>query len=810
MDFIEAIKKIFNGNVVLFTGSGFSLSAKNIKGNKFKTAGELTKFLYLECNEANDGDLENAVDIFLEEHGEGKLIKLLTEEFSVSEISDELKIYGELPWKRIYTTNYDDVIETLYRSNNKKISSVSLSDKPINYDKQSVCVHLNGSISNLSTDTLNSEFKLTNVSYLTQTFLESDWIDLFKLDLATSDAIIFVGFSMRYDLDIKRLIYATDELKEKTFFVVSENESSSNLRLLKKFGTPMPIGICKFSKMIKDKRTQHIPLKITNHYFSFKQIETDPKQSLPIIKDSDTLDLFVNGNFNERLIQNSLQLPEKFLYYVYRNKFDSIIDGIKKGEKNFVIHSDIGNGKTLFLNGLKFSLHQKGFKVYEYYKYFAPVYRELEAICQKGDENTVIIIDNYSIDWQLIDVIKLHRKDLILIMSERSLLYDVNATKLEPLIGDFKVFDINLLDRIEIEQLVDIFDSYGLWQEIAIWNRDKKIFHIEFTCNKEFRSVLLKILDSPDILKRFEKTISDIRQRKGYYDALVFILISNIYGFSLDLEKLAYIVGYDVVNSSSFENNIQVKEFVDFRRGNINVKSSVLSLVILSKIVDSYILVDIIIKIFLKLDNHINYKPYKNILKSFVSFSSLQRILNKDDRSYKHNILRFFESIKNTEFCKKNPHFWLQYAIEKLSERDYSTARKYFNTAYSFANQLDGYDPYQIDNHYARYILESVVENDNHDGIIKDFLIAHNILIDPVHDKVVKYYPYRVAQRYLPFYEKFFAKMNKNDRDIFINSCMEMIKKIENFVSKNEKYANRREVRKAKENLYYIIAEANK
>jgi hypothetical protein len=807
MELQNAIKTIFEGNSLLFTGAGFSLSATNMNGTNFKSAYYLAENLYKECGENNDGDLENAVDIFLDKFGEIKLIEFLKNEFTVSTLSNELSVYGQVNWKRIYTTNYDNVIEAAYQKFGKVITPVTLTDRSIDYNKQNVCIHLNGNITNLNQSTLNSEFKLTNVSYLTQAFLESEWINLFSMDLSTADSVFFVGFSMKYDLDIKRLIYANPELKDKTFFIVAKNESASSLRLLAKFGTPIPIGVEEFSeKIINEKKAYIPPITKLEHYFSFKKTEISSKHLLPVVKDSDIFNLFVNGISNENLLYYSLQLPEKYPYYIFRSKFEKILEQLEHGEKNFVLHSDMGNGKSLFLNGLKIYLYQKGYKVYEYYKFYSPVYRELETICNNSDDKTILILDSYTNDWQLLDVIKLHGKDLILITTERSLIFDATGDKLETIIGEYSVYDINSLDSKEIDTISEVFNIYGFWQQMSSAPIHIKRKFIENTCRKEFRVLLLKLLDSPDILHRFESIITDIKGKKGFYDALVFVLISNVYGFDLDLENLAYTLGYDVINNSSFVRNPQIREFIDFEKGIITIKSSILSTIILSKIVDSYILVDTILKIFIKLDKHNSQQPYRNILKSFVSFSNLQRILDKTDRSYKYNMLRFFEGIRNTDFCQKNPHFWLQYAIEKLSEREYPTAKTYFETAYSYANNITGYDTYQIDNHFARYILEFAIESGQKDDCLDDFMKAHRILMDPLHEKIVKYYPFRVAQNYLPFYTKFFDDFNDSQKAIFLQACEQLLEKIERYVVRVPKYSNSKDVKTARANFNFILS----
>lgn len=808
MELSHAIKLLLGGNTVLFAGSGLSISAKNLRNDHFVSGGTLAEKLYSECDEKYFVDLEDAVDVYLDKFGESRLIRFLQNEFTVSHLSPELRLLGKVEWKRIYTTNYDNVIEEVYRESGKRIIPVTLADKPVDYDKENVCVHLNGNIENLTHSTLNTEFKLTSASYLSDDFNKSEWVNLFRLDLKTADAVFFIGFSMKYDLDIKRVIYS-NESKDKTFFIVSENESAASIRQLKKFGTPLPIGFKKFLELVEIERSNYHPIKRLEHYFSFKKVVPDFRETLPIIQDANVLDLFVKGVQFDNLTRASIQLPDKYPYYVTRTEFEGIRQMIQNGEKNIVLHSNMGNGKTLFLNGLKHFLSLNGFSVFEYEKYLAPAYRELEDICQKSTDKTVLLIDGYNNDWNLLDVIRLHRKNLTLITCERTLTYDVTSSRLETVIGEFISLDINRLDAQEIDTIVGLFDTYGLWEALSKLPKHQKSNNLSIECGGEFRNILVKILESPHILQLFEQTISSIKEKKGYYEGLVFILLSNVYGFTLDMDNLAYILGYDVVNNSSFEKNLQIGEFVDFKSDKIVVKSPILSQVILSKITDPYLIVDTLLKIFTKLDSQIQHKPYRQIMKALVSHSAIQRVLNKSDRSYTQNIIRFFEGIKNTRFCSQNPHFWLQYAIQKLSERDYDTAGRYFKTAYSFASKTDN-ETYQIDNHYARYVLENAVQYANSENCMTEFKIAHDILNNPVQERRVMYYPYRVAQNYLPFFQKFYPQMNTSLQREFIQCCEQILEKIERFTSNTPNYAEHRDVLKAKSNLNYILSSYKK
>jgi hypothetical protein len=227
MDIVMAIQKALSGQALLFVGAGFSFGAINVGGAKFKTGRQLAKFLSKSCHIQETADLDEAADIYVEAHDRTHLINLLKKEYTVKEVRPWHQTISSVDWQRIYTTNYDNILETCYAQNGKKLNPVTLSDKIRTIDTSSnLCVHLNGYIDRLNIETIMNEFKLTNTSYLTTTFLGSDWISLFRSDIKLASAIFFVGYSL-YDLDIKRILFESDQLRDKCFFITQENPNET-------------------------------------------------------------------------------------------------------------------------------------------------------------------------------------------------------------------------------------------------------------------------------------------------------------------------------------------------------------------------------------------------------------------------------------------------------------------------------------------------------------------------------------------------------------------------------------------------------
>ncbi|MCQ2181794.1 MAG: SIR2 family protein [Bacteroidales bacterium] len=809
MELEQAINYALDGNALLFLGSGFSTGAVKASGDNFASAGPLAKKLCAECGipeEEQISDLGQASEIFQSLKSESELVDYLIKEYTAVNVNSAQEIIGSVNWKRIYTTNYDNVVEMAYSKNKKIITPVVLSQKPSDFkDKTNLCVHLNGRVDGLTINKLNNEFKLTNISYLTEEFRKSEWLSLFRTDLLTANAIFFIGYSMQYDLDIKRVVSSLAGLKDKTFFIMWEKEPRVNQLLVEHFGKACPIGTDVFASMIKETRKTFVPSAgRLSPYLCFKK-HNFPKTPSSIV-DSDVLKFLTQGEYASDKVYYSTISFDDYKYCIHRTKLKSLVGSIENGEKNCLIHSSLGNGKTIFTDALSSMLTQKGYHVYRYYRYMATYPTEVERICSETDK-IALIFEDYSGCIENLKILKQHRSDQVLIVTERSYVNEANYDTISNLFGDFNSVDINKLDGQETESLNSLLEHFGFWSYLSSKSKNRRIEFIDKTCKGYLRNVVLQLLQSPDIAKRFKDIVDTVKQKNGYYEAIIFLLVASVSQVKLGLDDLSEALDVTQLNSPRFKNDPIVKEFVDFDDNVILPKSSLLSKSLLAQIFDSEIIVDTLIKIMQHLNDYGTGKVARQITRRLMTFTNVQQILNEQDPHHKYNMLRYYESIKSMPSCSKNPHFWLQYAIVMLSERNYSQAKLYFDAAYSFGQMIDGFDTYQIDNHYARYILENERISGTPDKCMEAFRHAHGILMDPKHKVEVRYYPYKVARLYYPFYEKFFKQLKNFEQQEFINSCSEMLKRLEWYESTSETGGKRKDVILAKEQIQAILNE---
>ncbi len=808
MKFEEALSYINLGNCVLFVGSGFSFGAKNISNTSMPTGSELTTSLYNECNESPDGgNLQDASNLYIEKFGATTLIARLKDLFTIKEADDitsDQKFITSLPWKRVYTTNYDNIIELGYEISGRKIYPKVLSDSLIDFnDKSKLCIHLNGYINRLDLNSLDKEFKLTDQSYASEGFCESDWIALFDSDLKSADAIFFIGFSMNSDLDIKRVINRNPETLQKCYFIVYEQEKSPVIRTLKDYGQVLPINTSGFVKEYK--KITPKAKRLEERYRCFDIIKSCSVNPIDVT-DKDIHELLTLGTIDINKIATSISFPEK-KYYINRSIVAEIVERVENGSKRIMVHSDIANGKTMLLMGIAQHLKREKYDVYLYNEKTYNVDNEVEKICKDKSDNIVFIIDNYSNNKKVLEAIRMFGYNSTVILSERSVINEVASEWLFPKLGEFEEFDINVLSKNDREGFIQLLNDFGFWSEKAAYNIYQKDEYIARKCNGNIRNVLLDLLKSKTVFDRFQSIINDIQGKQGYYEALLLMLIGKVFNIEFDLDKVAAILGRSKINSSAFRRNPTVAEFVNFSEGKIIVRSSLLAEIILSGLSSTKTVVNLLIQIFQELDRFRYLYEYRRILITLLSYTNIQRVLNKRDPEYNNNIYKFFESVKTLEFCKENPHFWLQYAILVLASRDYPRAERYFETSYAYARKRNEFETFAIDNHYARYILENELESGNQETCMEAFNKAHDILMNPIHKTKVRFYPYRVAQNYYPFYEKFYKTMSIANKNKFIKCCKEINNRAKEYAENAESPRSKSDVKKAIRLLDQIINE---
>lgn len=195
MLFEEALTQALRGNAVLFTGAGFSFGAQNAlpaPDNMLPTARQFAAHLSRLLGIENGSyDLPIISEFFKSKKGTGELINELIKSFNVTSVAEHHKTIARVPWRRVYTTNYDNCFEMAATQAGLDWIPITLDVSPTGQTHR--CVHVNGFVSNLTRENIESQIKLTHSSYSSDSFASSKWAQQFRQDIANSKAIFFVG-----------------------------------------------------------------------------------------------------------------------------------------------------------------------------------------------------------------------------------------------------------------------------------------------------------------------------------------------------------------------------------------------------------------------------------------------------------------------------------------------------------------------------------------------------------------------------------------------------------------------------------------
>ena len=176
MEFAEALTLARAGRAVLFLGAGFSCGTKNAGGTTMKTGQGFSDHLAGQVGLPSGTGLMDTAEAFLEQYGPDPLVAELLKEFDASELLPYQTALAKIPWKQIYSTNYDNIVEKSFKQVGLPLETVNPDIPVARIPKgKSVCIHLNGSIIDITPDKLQSQIKLTDTSYLTSSVADSEW-----------------------------------------------------------------------------------------------------------------------------------------------------------------------------------------------------------------------------------------------------------------------------------------------------------------------------------------------------------------------------------------------------------------------------------------------------------------------------------------------------------------------------------------------------------------------------------------------------------------------------------------------------------
>ncbi|EFK05532.1 conserved hypothetical protein [delta proteobacterium NaphS2] len=354
----KLVSKIANGKAILFVGAGFSKSATNLnKEDELPLAKKLANNIGRIGDFNDSGDLKFAADYFLnvcclkEPLLKQELIEYLKNAFTIKQPQNDHISIMKVPWKRVYTTNYDDLVEIAGRLADKRFDAINIEDPTEKYSNDLLCVHINGSIASLNEDSLNTRFKLSHSSYLSpEGFQNSNWNYIFKKDLELSSAIVFIGYSL-YDIEIEKILYENPSFRGKVFFIQSKKDNGRDTTkedyIFNKYGYLYRVGLSGFASLIEKNSSAFLSYseEFYTEAFTKYEILESPKET---IREKDIESFLRHGELSLRYLQEGLTSDQVVPFLIKRNQINKLLNLVDQNPI-VCITGELGNGKTFFL-----------------------------------------------------------------------------------------------------------------------------------------------------------------------------------------------------------------------------------------------------------------------------------------------------------------------------------------------------------------------------------------------------------------------------------------------------------------------------
>ncbi|TOL53290.1 P-loop NTPase, partial [Vibrio parahaemolyticus] len=246
---------------------------------------------------------------------------------------------------------------------------------------------------------------------------------------------------------------------------------------------------------------------------------------------------------------------------------------------NLIIQGDLGNGKSIFLESLSFELTINGHTVYYVEDNDGDYIKDLELI-ESMDENCVIIVDDFSNYLPLLEYVKQTQpKNIQLVLGERNVSY---LSEVKDLNIDFLELNIDILTSDEIESLIEIIDNLGAWDAFSSLSNDKKLQAIKFKYNSQLSSLLLGLLDSPNIKQKIKQQTETLYQVEGHKKTVFAICLCEVVNVTPNSSLISELIDNHDIFSTGLRNSKEFKTLFRIENNTIRSKSSLLALSLLN------------------------------------------------------------------------------------------------------------------------------------------------------------------------------------------------------------------------------------
>lgn len=556
----DAIAKLIqclnNDSVMLFIGSGFSLGATNGNGEKLPSGAALKKDIIEKLLGYKDGDCDYAaltneklpaiISLANSTVQEVVVHDYLTETFKDCSPCEFHKTIANFPWKKVYTTNIDDVFENSIRPGQYIVQNMHrLQNNSKNGDKPQY-FKLHGCVRNPE-----GKYIFSSDDYEEEVLSrDSSLMHSFAIDIQTNN-FIFVGFDYN-ELDIntylKQYKWRNGAAPGAKLFFINPNQ---NIIFKNK--------VDKLKGIIINQTAEGFAQLISKLSISKRNANNQSARIEGFNLVNDIINgLIKKGKIKSRLLYgdfpswNDICFNWDCKHPVIKTVLGYISDVTSKHISSSAIVSLYGDmliGKSVFLKRIGYELIRDDFQVYEIAKRDFDLNLFLRASSQLPSKKIALLVDNAPFFYsQLAKIIEDYPQDkqLVVITVGRTYFHkkQVYAFRQLPYHGEFRVDPFSYDNRTEYAKEIDkkLYEKglLGYLQNKKADERIKEILKYSDIC-----TLLHSLTDSYLFRSKFianytkdYKNIMSLRQSNDILLALAMFQELDIPSFPLEILAL--------------------------------------------------------------------------------------------------------------------------------------------------------------------------------------------------------------------------------------------------------------------------------
>lgn len=768
----DAIRIAADGDALLFVGAGIGFLVEGPNG-KLPDGAKLSNRILGRPDASSAQPLDKAVGYAIRKGpGVEHVYDTLCANLTVTSVDTGLAELYSLPWRRIYTTNYDDAIE-ISRSGKQPTNSCVL-ESSTDKARAGTVLHINGRLSEVSPASLERELSLSDRSYAGRNLERSPWFPYFAQDLETARAVIFLGYSL-YDLDISRLIFSND-ISDKIFFFVSPDIDEVEKETLQLYGQIPDGGALTLIEGAQKVLRDYVPAK-GRAYTNLREVRAigahDTREPSRILDAQ-----LVFGVLPEQEVIAGTAAFGTKPFIVQRAQEAEAQIALRRGlYRDLVITGEFVSGKSSTALNIVADFVRQGYRAYfaVHGSSLANELADLAAI----DDRIVVVFEGYSTFRRTIrDYGRQRKPQHRLILTEQAVQHETYGDFIyEPTFGA-QIYELEL-DRIsepDALQFAQLIDFGGYWRERSGASDETNARYITGPLGGSLYKLLMEIVESEDVQRRIDAILKPILNDVRATEVFIAACIVNVLGVPFRVTDWASAFDVQYVKGVLRNYSDELKYFLLIQSGNVFPRSGLLSSSILKRIPDRGLLVEAALKLFTAAVRiRQPFDMFDDVYVRLMLFNRLQPIMQGPNQE--ELIFKFYDGIRPIENTHKVADYWLQLGIAATVFGELGTAADAFDNAYARERKKERPNFKRIDNYYNRFLLTYAAFLDDSQDAYNLFLEATAGLTKQMFQDDNRHYPFKSGRMYGEIARKHYANWRGDQQKRFLQETQSIREK---------------------------------